>query len=122
MHFPKVKFNSKTDRIYQTCENKFCIDRDHLKVRKIDTLDLEYVYKRLLKGSIRQESKEDGTLGCLVWKGKPTSQGYGRIGIYGRTHKVHIMALFVKLKITTLPTNDEGERFMTLHGCKNKNC
>jgi hypothetical protein len=122
MYNPNMKFDKKVDRIHQTCCNKLCLSKDHLVIKNIKELDLKDVEKRLLKGSIRQPPIEDQTIGCLVWKGKPNHEGYGMTTIYGHKYKVHMLAVFIKEQITEMPIDENGNKLMTLHICKTKNC
>jgi len=63
----------------------------------------------------RYWSHVDKTEGCWEWYGVVDECGYGRVGIYGMTRKVHRIAFFIGHEYLT-----DG---MTVdHRCRNRSC
>jgi hypothetical protein len=122
IYFPEFEFNKETQELEKKCKNKLCVSKEHFLIKDKTISNLEEVHKKLLENSTRMEKTDGFEMGCLLWGGEQYKDEYKSTYVNGKNYKVHILALFVKENITSLPYNENDEKLITRHKCKNKNC
>lgn len=120
IYFPE--YEDKDYDIIRTCDNVACVAKDHLKIKNNKLFNFNEVRQKLLDNSVKGEITEGLEEPCLLWSLGKDKDGYGIVSIYGTGYRAHMLALFVKEKITEMPLDTNGKRMITRHLCKNKNC
>lgn len=115
---PDNQLNKKTHKCIRSCNNKKCVNNEHLKiVLLINELSKQDFWNIIIKKGNRQEN------GCLLWTGYCAETGYGHITIRKRGYAVHRLSYWIHNDIEKIPNENENrERLLIRHLCNNENC
>lgn len=116
----QVDYDGK--KFFSTCENKFCINKDHIKnmvvVREWNSKE---VLEKIMANSERLEPTEGQEIGCLVWR-KAIDNGYGVFNYNGKKYEAHVAAIYAATNNPHRPVDENGEKLIVRHKCTNKAC
>lgn len=108
---------SKGDSVTHTCNNKNCINIEHISFSKHIMHSKERTLERLKKNAI---SKGD----CLITHYATSSSGYGRITVKSKLYNLHRVVWWIHSdieQIEDLPKKKDGN-YIVRHQCPNKLC